>query len=60
MRTLPEARVALRSIAEFIGHHRALPRGVVAPAVEPLGAAAAQVGMNVAAVQPLEARQPGT
>lgn len=50
MRTLPEARAALRSIADFIAHHRALPRGLAPPVVDPLGAAAAQVGIAAAAL----------
>ncbi|HXW10632.1 MAG TPA: alpha/beta hydrolase [Steroidobacteraceae bacterium] len=45
MHRLPESRVALRAIAAFIDQHRALPRGLVPPVVDPLVAAVAQVGM---------------
>jgi len=48
MRTLPEARVALRSISDFIAHQRALPRRIAAPLVDPLGAAATQVATPAA------------
>jgi monoterpene epsilon-lactone hydrolase len=47
MRTLPESRVALRSITAFIEQHRA-PVRQLAPIVDRLGAAAAQAAVSTA------------
>ncbi|MCE3283840.1 MAG: Esterase [Steroidobacteraceae bacterium] len=53
MRTLPEARAALRSIAAFIAQHRTLPRAVSAPATDPFGATIAHAAETVA-VEPAD------